>query len=132
MNAQGLVRFCTVPYSPPSASNMSCAFMHITNYAVNKTNINFIQNNSKKPTTFLPQTPSATSSSGGGGSSNSNGSAPSSVSNDSSDNDGSNGDGDNSNNAEAEEENKSHKRSLTWLWNWMHENGMDRCTVSIF
>jgi hypothetical protein len=35
---EGLVRFCTAPYSKPTSSNLGCAYMHLTNYAVNKHN----------------------------------------------------------------------------------------------
>lgn len=35
---EGLVRFCTEPYSRPCAGNLDCAYMHLTNYAVNKKN----------------------------------------------------------------------------------------------
>ncbi|KAF6266193.1 tubulin-tyrosine ligase family-domain-containing protein [Scenedesmus sp. NREL 46B-D3] len=35
---EGLVRFCTAPYSKPTARNLGCAYMHLTNYAVNKHN----------------------------------------------------------------------------------------------
>lgn len=35
-------RFCTEKYSPPKASNLDVAFMHLTNYAVNKKNEAFV------------------------------------------------------------------------------------------
>lgn len=35
---EGLVRFCTTPYRPPTSKNLACSFMHLTNYAVNKHN----------------------------------------------------------------------------------------------
>lgn len=35
---EGLVRFCTTPYKKPTSKNLDCAYMHLTNYAVNKTN----------------------------------------------------------------------------------------------
>ena len=38
-----LLRFCTTPYEAPSAKNIDCAFMHLTNYAVNKKNTEFVQ-----------------------------------------------------------------------------------------
>eukprot|EP00201_Polytomella_parva_P019323 CAMPEP_0175047746 /NCGR_PEP_ID=MMETSP0052_2-20121109/5777_1 /TAXON_ID=51329 ORGANISM="Polytomella parva, Strain SAG 63-3" /NCGR_SAMPLE_ID=MMETSP0052_2 /ASSEMBLY_ACC=CAM_ASM_000194 /LENGTH=420 /DNA_ID=CAMNT_0016311677 /DNA_START=218 /DNA_END=1478 /DNA_ORIENTATION=+ len=41
---EGLVRFCTEKYCPPKASNLEVAFMHLTNYAVNKKNDNFVAN----------------------------------------------------------------------------------------
>lgn len=33
---QGLVRFATVPYRPPTTGNLSTQRMHLTNYAVNR------------------------------------------------------------------------------------------------
>ncbi|CAD8154125.1 unnamed protein product [Paramecium pentaurelia] len=41
----GLVRFATQPYVPPSSSNLDDVCMHLTNYAINKENPNFIFNN---------------------------------------------------------------------------------------
>jgi len=35
---EGLVRFCTTKYEKPCSRNLSCSFMHLTNYAVNKQN----------------------------------------------------------------------------------------------
>lgn len=35
---EGLVRICTTPYKKPTSKNLDCAYMHLTNYAVNKTN----------------------------------------------------------------------------------------------
>lgn len=42
---EGLVRICTEKYAAPKASNLSVAYMHLTNYAVNKHNENFVANN---------------------------------------------------------------------------------------
>lgn len=42
---EGLVRLCTSLYCVPDASNIDCTFMHLTNYAVNKHNSAFVQNN---------------------------------------------------------------------------------------
>ena len=39
----GLVRFCTTGYEPPSAANLADACMHLTNYAVNKNSENFVR-----------------------------------------------------------------------------------------
>ncbi|KXZ41785.1 hypothetical protein GPECTOR_284g755 [Gonium pectorale] len=39
---EGLARICTEKYSPPKASNLDVAFMHLTNYAVNKKNEAFV------------------------------------------------------------------------------------------
>ena len=43
IHREGLTRFCTTPYEAPSAKNIDCAFMHLTNYAVNKKNTEFVQ-----------------------------------------------------------------------------------------
>lgn len=40
---EGLVRLCTTPYEAPNPGNLDCAYMHLTNYAVNKANPNFVQ-----------------------------------------------------------------------------------------
>jgi tubulin polyglutamylase TTLL6/13 len=124
---EGLVRFCTVPYSPPTVSNMSCAFMHITNYAVNKANINFVQNNSKK-STFMADSAAATQSSSpappglSGVAAAGNPSVPPSVPSSSPE---SSQPTSGQRSEEDTEEKKSHKRSLTWLWEWMKDNEKD-------
>ena len=41
---EGLVRFATVPYSRPEESNLENLFMHLTNYAINKKNKDFVEN----------------------------------------------------------------------------------------
>lgn len=41
----GLVRFATEPYVAPSHGNLEDMCMHLTNYAINKENPNFIFNN---------------------------------------------------------------------------------------
>ena len=38
----GLARFATTPYEPPGARNLNNLFMHLTNYAVNKDEEDFI------------------------------------------------------------------------------------------
>jgi len=38
---EGLARFCTEKYETPKAGNLATAYMHLTNYAVNKRNENF-------------------------------------------------------------------------------------------
>ena len=43
---EGLVRFCTEKYEPPRQDNLGIACMHLTNYAVNKHNVNFDATNS--------------------------------------------------------------------------------------
>jgi tubulin polyglutamylase TTLL6/13 len=40
----GLVRICTEKYVEPNGKNLDCAFMHLTNYAINKNNEGFVQN----------------------------------------------------------------------------------------
>ncbi len=42
---EGLVRLCTKEYVPPHMDNVDCTFMHLTNYAVNKHNPEFVENN---------------------------------------------------------------------------------------
>ncbi|GAB4815434.1 hypothetical protein N2152v2_002480 [Parachlorella kessleri] len=44
IHEEGLARFCTNKYEPPSASNITNNYTHLTNYAVNKHNPNFIFN----------------------------------------------------------------------------------------
>ena len=44
---KGLARFATEPYERPRASNIDNIYVHLTNYAINKMNINFNQNNKK-------------------------------------------------------------------------------------
>lgn len=39
---EGLVRLCTAAYSPPSAHNQNCQYMHLTNYAINKGNDSYV------------------------------------------------------------------------------------------
>ncbi|CAF5078016.1 unnamed protein product, partial [Rotaria magnacalcarata] len=38
---EGLVRFATVDYQPPSATNLHRTFMHLTNYSLNKRSANY-------------------------------------------------------------------------------------------
>ena len=40
----GLVRLATEPYVKPTEDNIDNLFMHLTNYAINKNNNNFVQN----------------------------------------------------------------------------------------
>lgn len=40
----GLVRFATEPYQAPNGANLEDVCMHLTNYAINKDNPNFIFN----------------------------------------------------------------------------------------
>jgi tubulin polyglutamylase TTLL6/13 len=46
MYREGLARFATEQYKKPKKSNMTNKCMHLTNYAVNKKNPNFVFNNS--------------------------------------------------------------------------------------
>jgi tubulin polyglutamylase TTLL6/13 len=44
MYNEGLSRFATEPYVPPNNNNLDNLFMHLTNYAINKTSSKFVQN----------------------------------------------------------------------------------------
>lgn len=44
IHEEGLARFATEPYAPPNTNNINNRFMHLTNYAVNKLNDKFVQN----------------------------------------------------------------------------------------
>jgi tubulin polyglutamylase TTLL6/13 len=41
---EGLARFATEPYISPTNSNLENVCMHLTNYAINKDNPNFMYN----------------------------------------------------------------------------------------
>lgn len=41
---QGIARFATEPYVAPTYNNLNNMYMHLTNYAINKFNDNFQQN----------------------------------------------------------------------------------------
>lgn len=43
---EGLARFATQPYTAPRTDNLQNYYMHLTNYAINKNNPNFIFNES--------------------------------------------------------------------------------------
>jgi len=45
---EGLTRFATEPYQEPTNENLSCSYIHLTNYSLNKNNPKFIFNNSDK------------------------------------------------------------------------------------
>ena len=45
---EGLGRFATEPYQPINKENLQNMFMHLTNYAVNKTNPNFVFNETEQ------------------------------------------------------------------------------------
>ena len=40
---EGLCRLATFEYMPPAQANLSNLYMHLTNYAINKTNENYLQ-----------------------------------------------------------------------------------------
>lgn len=46
MYQEGLARFATEKYVPPTNNNLGNLFMHLTNYAINKSSKNFIFNKS--------------------------------------------------------------------------------------
>lgn len=52
---EGLARFATEEYRPPRSENLDNKFMHLTNYAINKENPNFIFNESVESTPLLIQ-----------------------------------------------------------------------------
>jgi tubulin polyglutamylase TTLL6/13 len=45
---EGLARFATEPYVNPTADNIGNLFIHLTNYAINKTNENFVYNETEE------------------------------------------------------------------------------------
>jgi tubulin polyglutamylase TTLL6/13 len=45
---EGLSRFATSKYEPPSKTNCTNTMMHLTNYAINKKNPEFVFNTSDK------------------------------------------------------------------------------------
>eukprot|EP00826_Nyctotherus_ovalis_P051546 TRINITY_DN6447_c0_g1_i13.p1 TRINITY_DN6447_c0_g1~~TRINITY_DN6447_c0_g1_i13.p1 ORF type:complete len:502 (+),score=86.51 TRINITY_DN6447_c0_g1_i13:73-1578(+) len=47
---EGLARLATQPYVPPKCSNLASAFMHLTNYAINKNSENFVFNSDAERT----------------------------------------------------------------------------------
>lgn len=47
IHKDGFLRFCTQKYEAPTNKNMGKLCMHLTNYAINKDNENFVQNNSE-------------------------------------------------------------------------------------
>jgi len=44
MFKDGLVWFATVPYEWPTERNLDNLYMHLTNYAINKKNKDFVEN----------------------------------------------------------------------------------------
>ena len=45
---EGLARFATEPYEAPTKSNLGDVYMHLTNYAINKNNDNYVQNDNEQ------------------------------------------------------------------------------------
>jgi len=57
MARDGLARFCTVPYQHPNNRNIHSAYMHLTNYSLNKRSRNYLHTESevlRLLTTYLP------------------------------------------------------------------------------
>src|SRR6218665_535378 len=42
----GLARFCTIPYRPPTNRNIRASYMHLTNYSLNKRSRNYLHTES--------------------------------------------------------------------------------------
>lgn len=42
LSTSGMVRFCTIPYQPPSVKNLHQTFMHLTNYSLNKRSKDYV------------------------------------------------------------------------------------------
>jgi len=47
MARDGLARFCTVPYQHPNNRNIHSAYMHLTNYSLNKRSRNYLHTESE-------------------------------------------------------------------------------------
>jgi len=47
IHEKGLARFATEQYERPRGNNLDNIYVHLTNYAINKMNVNFNQNNRK-------------------------------------------------------------------------------------
>ena len=43
LHKEGMARFCTTEYKAPSSKNIKCNFMHLTNFAINRKNNDFVQ-----------------------------------------------------------------------------------------
>lgn len=48
IHKEGIARFCTEPYRKPNGRNLRNLFMHVTNYAINKHNSKFEQNEAEE------------------------------------------------------------------------------------
>ena len=42
LSTSGMVRFCTIPYQPPSVKYFHKTFMHLTNYSLNKRSKDYV------------------------------------------------------------------------------------------
>lgn len=47
---EGMARFCTVNYEPPSTSNKKNDFMHLSNYSINKYSTDYVKNDNQMET----------------------------------------------------------------------------------
>lgn len=94
---EGLARFCTSPFQSPTKANLDNTFMHLTNYAVNKHNVNFVQNDKPGPSRIA----------------SASGSKVEDVESTTEGNDN------------QMHEDGASKRSLTWLRSWLAECGVD-------
>jgi len=47
MARDGIARFCTVPYQHPNNRNIHSAYMHLTNYSLNKRSTNYLHTESE-------------------------------------------------------------------------------------
>lgn len=50
---EGLCRLCTTLYEMPNNSNIGNAYMHLTNYSINKYNSNYVTSNNTSPLTVI-------------------------------------------------------------------------------
>ena len=48
LHREGMARFCTQRYARPSEENLDDLFMHLTNYSINKSAHNFVENQEVK------------------------------------------------------------------------------------
>ncbi len=139
---EGLVRLCTVPYAAPTAANKDCSYMHITNYAINKTNPAFRQNNNNNNNTNTNTRESNTSTStaadfiGGYGvnAGDDDDDCPDAEAEVEAEVDididrEAIGEGEAGSETAAETEEGCSKRSLSWLWVWLATQGRERDAI---
>ena len=50
---EGLARFATIKYSKPMTSNLDNPFMHLTNYAINKKNPEYVFNKGGEKSAYV-------------------------------------------------------------------------------